>query len=188
MDTLLAPIVTAVASFLGAWLAARFALARFYREKVWERKTAAYTAIFDALHDMERWFAEQNGALSDGRELSQERIDALSAAYRVAKANLQRRLASETWLIPEEIRRRIEHGLVDLDLAASRITDWVELVIQGHEVIYLLEADVRKAVLRDLRLQRFHPISEVAAKISRYCERRRLAKLTASAPKPDSAS
>jgi len=137
---------------------------------------------------MERWFAEQNGALSDGRELSQERTDTLSAAYQVAKATLQRRLASETWLIPEEIRRRIEHGLVDLDLAASRTTDWVELIIQGHEVIYLLKLDVRMAVLRDLGLQRFHRISEVAAKISRYRERRRLAKLKASASKPDSVS
>jgi hypothetical protein len=33
-----------IVSFFGAWLAARFALYRFYREKVWERKIAAYTA------------------------------------------------------------------------------------------------------------------------------------------------
>jgi len=45
-----------IASFFGAWLAARFALYRFYREKVWERKIAAYTAIFEALHDMGRWY------------------------------------------------------------------------------------------------------------------------------------
>jgi len=34
-------------------LAARFALYRFYREKVWERKIAAYTAIFEALMQLE---------------------------------------------------------------------------------------------------------------------------------------
>jgi hypothetical protein len=33
--------LTGIASFLGAWIAARFALSRFYQEKIWERKAAA---------------------------------------------------------------------------------------------------------------------------------------------------
>ena len=42
-------IFSALASFAGAWLASKWALNSFYRQKVWERKLAAYTAIFDSL-------------------------------------------------------------------------------------------------------------------------------------------
>lgn len=53
--TLLTACITAP---LAAGLTARFALHRFYAEKQWERKVAAYTAIFDALHDITKWFSE----------------------------------------------------------------------------------------------------------------------------------
>jgi hypothetical protein len=56
------PLLTLIASFAGTWFAAHFALRRFYREKVWERKTAAYTAIFEALYDMSLWFETQFNA------------------------------------------------------------------------------------------------------------------------------
>jgi hypothetical protein len=38
-----------IAATLGAWFTAHFSLRRFFREKEWERKTLAYTAIFEAL-------------------------------------------------------------------------------------------------------------------------------------------
>ena len=44
-------ILSALASFAGAWLASKWALSSFYKQKVWERKLAAYTAIFEALLD-----------------------------------------------------------------------------------------------------------------------------------------
>src|ERR1700712_4893218 len=91
--------VTAVASFIGAWFAARFALSRFYREKVWERKAAAYTAIFEALHFIEQWFSEHQDAYFEQREISEEETKRLSKASNDAEAELARRLASETWLI-----------------------------------------------------------------------------------------
>jgi hypothetical protein len=45
-----------IAAALGAWFTAHFSLRRFFREKEWERKTQAYTAIFEALHNMRAWF------------------------------------------------------------------------------------------------------------------------------------
>lgn len=44
-----------IAAALGAWFTAHFSLRRFFREKEWERKTQAYTAIFEALHNMRAW-------------------------------------------------------------------------------------------------------------------------------------
>jgi len=74
-----------IASFFGAWLAARFALYRFYREKVWERKIAAYTAIFEALHDKGRWYEAHIEEAMSGSDLPKETRDALAADYRKAK-------------------------------------------------------------------------------------------------------
>jgi hypothetical protein len=76
-------------------LAARFALYRFYREKVWERKIAADTAIFEALHDMGRWYEAHIEEAMNGSDLPKETTDALAADYRKAKANLQRRLGAD---------------------------------------------------------------------------------------------
>jgi hypothetical protein len=159
---------------VGAWLAARFALSRFYREKVWERKTAAYTAIFDALHDMEQWFKENNSALSNERELTADTEKRLSDASTAARTTLRRRLASETWLIPDVIRERIEEALVDLDLAASRNTnDWVEYLIQGHTVIDFLELDLRNSVRRDLRVKRLGVPYFISRRLAHYRRKRR---------------
>ena len=41
-------VFPALASFAGAWLASKFALNSFYKQKVWERKAEAYTSIFSA--------------------------------------------------------------------------------------------------------------------------------------------
>jgi hypothetical protein len=69
--------------------AARFALSRYYREKVWERKAAAYTDIFDALHDMEQLFRTQIHNLTtqlvenSGPQLSDEEDAQLKSKYEV---------------------------------------------------------------------------------------------------------
>ncbi|WP_374370697.1 hypothetical protein [Dongia sp.] len=45
-------IATGVGVFLAAWLA----LAKFYQERLWERKSLAYSAILDALHHIKRYW------------------------------------------------------------------------------------------------------------------------------------
>lgn len=147
-----APLLTAGASFVGAWLAAQFALRRFYREKVWERKTAAYTAIFEALYQMGRWFEEHIGELAMDRELPQERRTELFKQSRVAEAQLGTRLASETWLIPDPIRVRIEDGLIDLRRAYN-FSDWGDHLIHGTRAVQSLTDDLRAAVRDDLHLR-----------------------------------
>jgi hypothetical protein len=80
-----------IAAALGAWFTAHFSLRRFFREKEWERKTQAYSAIFEALHDMRLWFDEHWDAEVEGHKISEEKKAELGKAYRKAKAALQRR-------------------------------------------------------------------------------------------------
>jgi hypothetical protein len=140
-----------VASFIGAGLAARFALYRFYQEKVWERKAAAYTAIFEALHDMSRWFDAHIGERTRNRDLSEDAANALSADYMKAQSDLQRRVDSEVWLIPEKCRRRID--LLTRQLA-QRAGDWDEMLGNGETAITTAVDDLRRDVRADLSLER----------------------------------
>jgi hypothetical protein len=168
-----APALTVISSFVGAWLAAQFALSRFYREKVWERKTAAYTAIFEALHDMDRWFDEHIDELAHNRELSTERAAQLRTDSLAADQLLDRRLAAETWLIPDPIRERIQDGLLELR-RASYTTDWAEHLVNGSRALQSLTSDLRRSVRRDLHLRnRLLFMARIRKRIARNNRKRR---------------
>jgi hypothetical protein len=149
-NQLLTSLGTALASFLGAWLAARFALSRFYREKVWERKTGAYTTIFEALHDMGIWFDKHLDAEVRGIELDEQAQDRLSEEYRGAKQRLERQLASETWLIPDCCQQRLAQLIRELD---AKQEYWFDVVETGSVAISSAEKDLRQLVREDLGLQ-----------------------------------
>jgi hypothetical protein len=141
--------ITAVASFLGAWIAARFALSTFYQEKIWERKAAAYTAIFEALHFIEQWYSKHYDAYLAQREMTQEATDKLRAAANDAEADLERRLASETWLIPNNCRVRLDKLTLDLKV---RSQDWFEYLETGQHTLQVATDELRDMVHADLHL------------------------------------
>jgi hypothetical protein len=141
--------LTAVASFLGAWIAARFALSRFYQEKIWERKATAYTAIFEALHFIENWYSKHYDALITHREMTDEETAKLRTAANDAEAELERRLASETWLIPNDCRLRLTKLTTDLK---TREQDWFEYLDNGQYLLTIATDDLRDMVHADLHL------------------------------------
>jgi hypothetical protein len=149
--TLVVPTLTASASFLGAWLATRFALRRFYSEKLWERKTIAYTAIFEGLHDMGLWFDRHLTAEMRGQEVDQDTAKQLTESYQKAKAVLFRRLDSETWLIPTECRELLERLVRTL---SKRGEGWIDMLEVGQAAIEDAIKELRELVRADLNLDR----------------------------------
>jgi hypothetical protein len=150
-------LLAGVASFIGAWLAARFALHRFYQEKTWERKLAAYTAIFEAIYDMNRWFTiQRNLAVRKGQSLPPEEEQRLRIAYDEAQSVLRRRLAVETWLIPATIASRVDLGLKELS-TADDIDDWLHYLHAGTRITSDLINGLSVAVRSDLRIRNVGP-------------------------------
>jgi hypothetical protein len=143
-------IATAVASFLGAWLAARFALSRFYKEKTWERKTIAYTNIFETLHDMSLWSKEHKAYLRWDNEPDSEIEKKLGDDYLAAKARLERQLARETWLLRDAFHKRV--ALLLSVLARRDHASFYEMVAHDDEALAKATTDLRVLVQRDLRL------------------------------------
>lgn len=140
-----------LAAALGGWFTAHFALHRFFREKVWERKTQTYTAIFEALHDMSTWFDEHWTAEERDREIPAERQSELTIGYQRARANLRRRLTSETWLIPAECNDRLRKMMRELSVHHET---WFEELDAGSHAISVAISDLRKLVRNDLGLDR----------------------------------
>jgi hypothetical protein len=98
-------LLSAVAAFIGSWLAARLALDRFRHEKIWEMRAAAYTAIFELLQEIE--LRSRNESEGGHR------------AFIEARETLNRRLASAAWLLSDKFSNVV--GAIERD--ARRIGD-----------------------------------------------------------------
>src|SRR5438132_986358 len=113
-SALITPAVTVAASFLGAWLAARLALYRFYDEQIWERRADAYKVIFEKLHDMSQWYDIHLSATMRNREIPEDEAAKLSEEHKKARSNFSRRLARDTWIISDESRASLDQLEVSL--------------------------------------------------------------------------
>lgn len=145
----LVPLLTIAGSFFGAWFAAQFALRRFYKERIWDRKAAAYTIIFEALSDMLQWFSEHHDAYITRREIPDEEKNQLTVASKVARDQLRRRLAGETWLIPETCRKRLETMTNELE---GHHDDYFSYLDESYGVIKRATDDLRKMVRADMKI------------------------------------
>jgi hypothetical protein len=101
---LLPYIITALASFAGAWIAAHLALNTFYHQKIWERRADAYSAIFEALFDMTLWYDTNLTAEMRRHDIPEDEQKRMLEEHKLAERTLMRRLARETWLISDENR------------------------------------------------------------------------------------
>lgn len=140
---------TIIGSFIGAWLAARFGIKRFYKEKMWERKAEAYTAIFEALHFIGEWYQKHHDAYLQQRELTEETTAELRLKANEAEAELERQLARQTWVIPKNSRDRL--GKLTAALK-ERPQDWFDYLDSSLGELDKATIDLRDMVHADLHI------------------------------------
>jgi hypothetical protein len=155
MTAILTALLSAAAAFIGSWLAARFALDRFYHERIWERRAAAYTAIFDALHDQQNWYAAAD-AMMDGRKQSAEEKAKVSADADAAEAAMMRRIDSEIWLVSDQFLDRLAKLLQELKdppgLEEKRKEDAQSHLKACDSAFFAAIGDLRKIAREELRV------------------------------------
>jgi hypothetical protein len=113
------------------------------------RKTAAYTAMFEALHDMGAWFDKNWDAENEKREIPEEESNRLGIEYRKARDVLLRRIASEAWLLPPECIKRVKEMNRTLSKRHQSFFDDIE---SGYIAVGSATFDLERMVRRDLRL------------------------------------
>lgn len=128
-------------------LGARFAREQAHDGRIWDRKAEAYSAILEALHEMEEWF---NRALDDMyrcRDVDEATQATRNQGYRDATILLRRNLARQVWLLPVTVQARV--AAMNKVLSA-RYESWFEDIDAGSFEVRRTIADIVEFARRDM--------------------------------------
>lgn len=141
-------ITTSVVGIAAVWLAARFAAKQAHVGRIWERKAEAYSAILEALHEMQEWYsAVIDDEISSGGPTDETRA-ARNADYAAARKLLRRSIARQIWLLPSDVRERV--AAMNKVLAA-RYESWIDDIEAGYGELKKAIADVSLTAQTDLQ-------------------------------------
>ena len=122
-SSIAAIVVAPIATLAAVWLTSHFAWRRTQSEKIWDRKAEAYSAILQALHEMEAsldaWMNDETQYRETSEEVSEER----RKRYKQARAEVQSVIGREIWLLDPALKGHAE----ELNKALSaRHDSWFE--------------------------------------------------------------
>lgn len=144
-------VVSVLGASLAAFLAARFTMDRFYREKTWERKAEAYTLIFESLDDMREWYSVHYDAVLLANTVSEKKNSELEASYKAATTVLRKRVAGETWLLEPHVEAIIQKCQKDLGWDAP---SWQEHLDHGLFTVENAIKELKPVARAELNAQR----------------------------------
>lgn len=143
-------LASAGVAWLAASLTARFSLARFRKEKTWERKAAAYTTILEALGDLFAWFDKNLDAHYGQSELSEAMRNDLGAAFSKAHKEMTRTIAGQVWLLDPSVGSSIK--LMNKTLDDEDFPDWHSHLEYGYGAVKKARDDITAFARRDLNI------------------------------------
>jgi hypothetical protein len=152
MTAIFTALLSAAAAFIGSWLAAYFALNRFYHERIWERRAAAYTAVFEAIYDQTKWHSTHIDATMEGRKIPNDEAAKLSADAIAALRAMARRVDAETWLVSDKFRERVQDLVHSLSKERDDTNDWREFLEGRRNALQSAGRDLRDIARRELRV------------------------------------
>ena len=106
LKDILIPLISIGGAVIVAVIGSHLTLQNFFKQRRWERKADAYTAIFEAVHNVERWYEKHLEAAQQERDIGDERKRRLQEEANKAEEDLERCLAGQIWNLPEDFRRR----------------------------------------------------------------------------------
>lgn len=130
----------------------RYALRRFYAEKWWERKNAAYTAIIEAIHHIGEHADNNFEALRRDVEIPKDIEEDLTRKMREATAQLRLHRDVGSLVISQEATNRVNKLLSELEASATPGTTWLDHLLARINAVGECLTDVRRIACADLRL------------------------------------
>ncbi len=141
-------LVTAVVSSI---IAVKLALRRFYSEKWWEKKCAAYSSIMEAIHNV-REHADTNHAFSlRGKELPAVGDEQLTKKLQEAMAELRKQRDIGSFVISKEAVLLLNELFASLD-ASTRTESWQEHLQLKLAAVDKCLPEFRRIAKNDLNL------------------------------------
>jgi hypothetical protein len=141
-------VISSAVAITAVWLAAQFAAKQAHLGRAWDRKAEAYSAILEALHEMEEWYSQNLDDEFQHREVDEATKKARDAGYSAARKLLRRSIAREVWLLPKDVQERI---LAMNKVLAARYESWFEDVDAGFAEVRKAAADVARLAQTGLR-------------------------------------
>jgi hypothetical protein len=87
--------------------------------------------------------------MKHGREPSIEEVARLTTEYKKAAADLSKRIDSETWLVSDQFRERVEKLVTELD---KRQDEWLKHLTVGYVALESATDDLRKIARDELKV------------------------------------
>jgi hypothetical protein len=141
-----------VVAVVTASLTVRLALRRFYAEKWWERKSAAYAAIIEALHHV-RNHADTNLAFEmRGREVPEQGDRLLTERLQDGMAELRKQLDMGSFVISDRAVALVSKLMQELE-ASTHTTQWVEHLELRLSALDSCLIEMRNAARADLQIR-----------------------------------
>ncbi len=139
--------------FAGAYLAARLALQHYFKQRVWDRRADAHTAVFDSLERMANICRtdvdELVRDLNPTKEVKQHRLNTYRAAFEELKATL----GGRTWIISDRMRKRLEKYLRRGRGNSTNDQSWSDYALREQEAIVTAIDDLRRLAREDLHVR-----------------------------------
>jgi hypothetical protein len=126
-------------------------------QRRWERKADAYTTIFEAFHNVERWYEKHLEAAQQEREISDERKRRLQEDAKKAEEDLERCLAGQVWNLPEDFRRRASRLTSNLSTFGKPEMMWHDYLEGSLALIQTAAQELNSIAQKDLRVNNNMP-------------------------------
>jgi hypothetical protein len=142
--------------FIEIPLTVRLALRRFYSEKWWERKSAAYTVIIESMHHL-REHADTNLIFeSRGVPLTKDGEQELELKLKQAIADLRKHRDIGSFVISKEATSILNSLFLELDKSVEigRLKSYVEYLDYRVGALDQALAKMRDVAKTDLSIQR----------------------------------
>jgi hypothetical protein len=152
-DTVVSLIQAVVIAVLSALVTVKFALRRFYSEKWWEQKLAAYNRIIEALFQMKLYADEQLRAYQEQREISTEWEAELSAHWRNGRREIARAATIGAFVISPAASACIDKLLANLDSSGGE-GGWVQTLYEDASSLDHALTEMRGLARKHLEVPR----------------------------------
>jgi hypothetical protein len=145
--SVLTPLATLGAAFLGAWLSPR----RYRSERLWDRKLETYTEIFNAINQLqEEYDALWDEATVNNSALAPEFRSALSDATAKARAQLRKQSRIGSFIISSSAEQLLRTLLAEMDREIAE-HDYFEHIDRNAAVIASTALNLKEVARRDIK-------------------------------------
>ena len=152
-----APLLTIgmslVVAIISAYLTARFALRRFYSEKWWERRAAAYTSIIESTHHVREHADTNLTFLRLCKDLPTDGEKRLEEAMKNAMAELRKQRDIGQLLLSDRAIELVNRFFDGLD-HSTKVETWLEHLERKMTAIDTFLPAFCQIARKDLKVQR----------------------------------